>query len=785
MGNECEDDVRKLPLALPAYFGVIYLSCLALVIEQARPLVGGTIAHSLAGITPWYAAVVIFVVLAYAGERTHVYVSGATNMSLATPVDITLILLCPPPYPLLIALLAMLISQAAHERPALYKLLFNVCHAALTVGLSSLLLSRVAVPTTVLQPHDILAAIPALVLLLVTYYTLDVGIMLVALALMEKRAPWRLWWEEDRRNLAPELATNAVGILAAVAWRFDPLLLALFVLPVLALRLAFKAITQAEERAAALRRRGEQLEAVLTAGQSLRLQQSQATLLQPAAEAARALMDATAVAAYLRDPDVPGLLERILLSPSDTVEMGPAYLPMPTSDQGIQRDADRLLVPLEVGGAGVAGLLLLMGVPDERGDDGRDALIILATQTAIALRNADLHERALAQASEDGLTGLPNHRAFQTRLEEEVARARRGGWPLALMMIDLDDFRTVNNTYGHQAGDTTLVAIALALRASVRGADVAARYGGDEFAVILPETDMVEAYEVAERTRAAIAARDLTEFGVSMRLGASVGVAALPLHAMTREDLVHAADQAAYAAKHQGKDRVGRPEEAILPLDRDPTALAAQLMNANMATVEALAAAVDAKDPYTRGHSQRVAGYAAAIARVMDLSEGDIARVRLSGQLHDVGKIGVPDAILTKPGALDDAEFAILKQHPTIGERMLAAAPFLQEILPAVRHHHERWDGRGYPDGLKEGMIPRDAAILAVADSFDAMTSSRTYRPALSLPEARRRLREGSGTQFDAAVVEAFERAYAEGILTPLSSGGTTLLNRDRIAQAS
>ncbi len=783
MGNEYENNVRKLLLA--AYFGVIYLCCLALIFERARSLLKGTAAHSLAGITPWYAAVVVFVVLAYAGERTHVYVSGSTDMTLATPVDIALILLCPPPYPLLIALLASLISQVAHERPPLYKLLFNVCHTTLTVGLSSLLLARVAVPATVLQPHAILVAIPALVLLLVTYYTLDAGIMLVALALMEKRAPWRLWWEEDRRNLLPELAANAVGILAVVAWRFDPFLLALFVLPVLALRLAFKAITQAEERATALRRRGEQLEVVLAAGQSLQLQQSPASLLQPVAEAARALMGAATVAAYLRDPDVPTLLERILLNPSDAVEMGPAYLPIPTTGRGIQREADRLFVPLESGRADVAGLLLLMGAPEERGDEGRGALAILATQTAIALQNANLHEHALAQASEDGLTGLPNHRAFQTRLEEEVARARRGGRPLALIMVDIDDFRVVNNTYGHQAGDTTLVAIATALRASVRDADVPARYGGDEFAVILPETTMIEAYDVAERTRAAVADLDLTRLGISMRLGASVGVAALPLHAMTREDLVHAADQAAYAAKHGGKDRVGSPEEAILSLDRDPSTLTAQLMNANMATVEALAAAVDAKDPYTRGHSQRVAGYAEAIARALGLSPGDVARVRLSGQLHDVGKIGVPDAILTKPGALDDAEFAILKQHPAIGERMLAAAPFLQEILPAVRHHHERWDGRGYPDGLKDRMIPRDAAILAVADSFDAMTSSRTYRPALALPEARRRLREGSGTQFDATVVAAFERAYAEGILTPLSSGGTALLNRDRIAQAS
>jgi diguanylate cyclase (GGDEF)-like protein len=581
-------------------------------------------------------------------------------------------------------------------------------------------------------------------------------------------------------------AGPAIHSLAGITpWYGGVAILALAISPILALHVTFKAMTRARENAATLRRRGEQLEAVLAAGQSLRLQQSQANLLQPAAEAARALVAATTVTAYLRDPDVPGLLERILLNPGDATEMGPAYLPVPTPNQGIQRDETRLLVPLESHGGDVVGLLVLMGVAPNRDDEDHGALTILAAQTAVALNNADLHERALAQASEDGLTGLPNHRTFQTRLEEEVARARRGGRPLALIMVDIDDFRTVNNTYGHQIGDATLVAIATALRGSVRGVDVAARYGGDEFAVIMPETNMIEAYDAAERAHAAIAGLDLTGLGVSIRLGASVGVATLPMHAMTREDLVHAADQAAYAAKHQGKGRVGRPEEAILPLDRDPIALTAQLVTANMATVEALAAAVDAKDPYTRGHSQRVAGYAEAIARAMGLPAGDVARVRLSGQLHDVGKIGVPDAILTKPGALNDAEFAILKQHPAIGERMLAAAPFLQEILPAVRHHHERWDGRGYPDGLKDRMIPRDAAILAVADSFDAMTSSRTYRPALSLPEARRRLREGSGTQFDATVVAAFERAYAEGILTPLSSGGTTLLNPNRIAQAS
>ncbi len=273
------------------------------------------------------------------------------------------------------------------------------------------------------------------------------------------------------------------------------------------------------------------------------------------------------------------------------------------------------------------------------------------------------------------------------------------------------------------------------------------------------------------------------------RLGASVGVAALPHHARTREELVHAADRAAYAAKHGGKGRVGWPEEAeaVAGTDNsaDLAALADQLAHANMATVAALAAAVDAKDPYTRGHSQRVAGYAVAIAAALGFQDADVERIRLAGQLHDVGKIGVPDAVLMKSGGLDDAEFALLRQHAVIGERMLSAVPSLQDILPAVRHHHEHYDGRGYPDGLAGDALPADAAILAVADAFDAMTSSRTYRAALSAVDARGRVRAGSGTQFAPRVVAAFEKAITDGSFVPLSSGGTARLDPERIAHAS
>ncbi len=560
--------------------------------------------------------------------------------------------------------------------------------------------------------------------------------------------------------------------------------LVLWVLAVRALRFALRP----DDKIALAEEHGQQLETVLALSQRLWLEQNQEDLLRAAAETARNLIAATSAIAYLHDEHSTFLSQAVHV-PVQVIMQGPMTIPVPPLGSGIVVEGvgarRRVLVPIESEYTGVVGLLRLGGVLENLDEYARKSLTILANQTALALQNARLRHRALAQASEDGLTNLLNHRTFHARLDEEIARAHRSQRPLAMMMVDLDNFGSINNTYGHQVGDSALVTVAAALRGSLRTSDVVARYGGDEFAVILTDTGREEVVISGQRVCLAIAACTVVGGGATIGLSASVGVAVLGLHAQERQDLIRAADQAAYAAKRSGKGRVCWPEDVATTFDRNPTVLAAQLENANMATVEALAVAVDAKDSYTRGHSQRVSTYAETLARAMALPEAQIARVRVAGLLHDVGKIGVPDAILTKLGPLTDEEFAVLEEHAIVGERMVAAVPYLREIAPAVRHHHERWDGHGYPDGLSGQAIPQESAIIMVADSFDAMTSSRTYRPALTLAEARRRVHEGSGTQFDPRVVAAFEQSMSDGTFKALSPGGTLPLHTDYIARAS
>jgi len=382
----------------------------------------------------------------------------------------------------------------------------------------------------------------------------------------------------------------------------------------------------------------------------------------------------------------------------------------------------------------------------------RDFLAVLAGQAAISVE----HARLYAQVATDGLTGLLNFAAFHARLGSELERAERTHQELSLLHLDLDGFKAVNDEYGHTAGDRLLKLMADgAVRDTIRPYDIASRPGGDEFSIILPHTTVEQAMEIAERLRSAVGTCDTRAIGVpSGTVAASIGIAHFPSDGATRDDLIEAADAALYHAKSQGRDRVHRGLTAIAHVERDPRKLYDLLLDANTSTIEALAAAIDARDPYTAGHSRRVADCATELAVALGYQERFVQDLRLACLFHDVGKIGVPDAILQKPGKLTDDEFARMKDHARLGADMLDRVQSLHHALAGIRHHHERWDGRGYPDALAGEEIPAMARMIAVADAYDAMTSNRVYRAALLPEDVTRILRSGAGVQWDAVMVE-------------------------------
>jgi len=360
-----------------------------------------------------------------------------------------------------------------------------------------------------------------------------------------------------------------------------------------------------------------------------------------------------------------------------------------------------------------------------------------------------LLEEARAEAERDPLTGLLNHRAFHARLEEEAERAHQGGTSLAIAVLDLDNFKFFNDAYGHAVGDEVLRQVSTVLRTACRMGDVLARFGGDEFALLMPD---VGPDTTAEGVRARLAAglSDIRYQPPGSRsaipIGLSAGVALFPAEAPTRLAVMQIADERLLRAKtgsgadteaHRVRGAMYRSVEGFSMLD-------------------ALVTAVDNKDRYTRRHSEDVMTHGLEIARRLGLAEADRHTVAVAALLHDVGKIGVPDFVLRKPGDLTDEEFEAVKRHPNIGAAVVAAVPGLEAVLDAIRHHHERWDGAGYPGGLRGEAIPALARLLAVADAYSAMTTDRPYRKGMAAAEARRLLEQGAGTQWDPACVRAF-----------------------------
>ncbi|GAC1316975.1 MAG: hypothetical protein NVSMB25_03780 [Thermoleophilaceae bacterium] len=355
-------------------------------------------------------------------------------------------------------------------------------------------------------------------------------------------------------------------------------------------------------------------------------------------------------------------------------------------------------------------------------------------------------------ARTDVLTGLLNRRGFEELIETEIERSRRSGQPLSLIVGDLDHFKALNDTFGHTSGDRALEQLALILETAKRRIDTASRIGGEEFAVILPDSDHHAAYILAERMRREVRETFIYE---PHELTISIGVATFPIHGSTVDALINHADEALYAAKSLGRDRTIVFSEVLPDSVLEATGEPPARTGRNTATVLGLAEVIDAKDAGTRAHSQTVGRYAGAIARELGLPDNAIDRVRFGGIVHDVGKIGIPEGVLEKPGWLDADDWLEVRRHPEIGARIISGSE-IPQVGEWVKAHHERPDGTGYPAGLSGPAIPLEARILAVADAFEAMTSDRVYRSALSTEEAKEELLRCAGTQFDRRVVDAF-----------------------------
>jgi diguanylate cyclase (GGDEF)-like protein/putative nucleotidyltransferase with HDIG domain len=440
-----------------------------------------------------------------------------------------------------------------------------------------------------------------------------------------------------------------------------------------------------------------------------------------------------------------------------------------------------------------------------------------------ALHNALSFQKAQEQAITDGLTGVKTHRFFMEALSAEWKRSTRAGRAFALVLMDLDRFKFVNDFYGHLEGDLVLQRVGHILETNCRRSDVVARYGGDEFVILMPETNMEHARQLATKLRGWVSADPLLR---EKNISASFGIACYPLHGSSPQELIQVADASMYLSKHQGGNAVSTAdhfdpneakkwkrdvleaylgvtlkrlfatgpeafEEIYSRLKQFTESLASSEMPSGKAalnssprgpaglpqavldTVTSLAFAIDAKDHYTQGHSQKVSAYAALIAESLNLSDTEIEEVRLGGVLHDIGKVAIPENILNKSGPLNPEEWETMKSHVKFGAKILDPLSPLARIREMVLHHHEFFDGSGYPDALSGESIPLGARIIAVADAYDTITSDRTYKKGRTSNEALSELERCANAQFDGAIVQVFVRAMRQ-LPNPIIEVATT-----------
>ena len=448
---------------------------------------------------------------------------------------------------------------------------------------------------------------------------------------------------------------------------------------------------------------------------------------------------------------------------TDIARLASTGQPVLVADHPIDSGAGRLgyrctvIAPVYVG-TRLWGMLAVAALDPHRfGEETVGRLRDFASLLGTAVRNTEDRRLLTEMATSDPLTGLANHRTFHERLRNEVARALRHGRPLSLAIVDLDQFKEINDNAGHGAGDKVLATVAKELQRAARAEDVLARIGGDEFALLLPETSSMDALSFVERVRATIASEPVLGYRVTL----SAGISDIS-HATGAEQLFRFADGALYWSKAKGRDCAWIYDpQVVRELSAQERAEHLERSQA-MSALRALARAIDAKDPMTRRHSQRVASLCHQLAEVRGWTPERIQMLTEAALVHDVGKIGVRDAVLLKNGPLTPGEWEEVKQHAALGAQIVQEV-LLDEQVAWIRGHHERPDGSGYPDGLSDPDISEGAALLALADAFDVMTLSRPYSAPRTLDDALRECRSLVGRQFSEEAVVALEALAAAG----------------------
>ncbi len=434
------------------------------------------------------------------------------------------------------------------------------------------------------------------------------------------------------------------------------------------------------------------------------------------------------------------------------------YLPISTGSTviaafEIYRDAAPILQAIDASNRDVIGVTITAGLV---------LAVLLQLIFRAAQRRLNRQTDELLEASRrDALTGMLAHGPIVGSLTELLEAARANGGAVGIALVDIDNFRLLNDTHGHDAGDRALVEVASILRRELSNASVLGRFGPDEFLAVAPPECVHDLEPAVERLRVALA--DLSvQFAGSERLPLTVsaGVAYCPGHAESATQLLSVASEALDEAKASGGDAVRLANLSAADLE--------ERQRSSFDVLTGLVVAVDTKDRYTKRHSEDVARYAVFLAERAGIAPDVRRTIEIAGLLHDVGKIGIPDVILRKPAGLTPDEFEIVKQHVALGDAIVRGLPNVELVRAGVRHHHERFDGTGYLDGLAGDEIPLVARILAVADAFSAMTSSRPYRKAMSIQEALRRLEDAAGTQLDPQLVAVFVTSIETAADAPL-----------------